>query len=142
MKVESARADFQGIFTADDARIQSGAFWNITWNAPGNQGQSLMTIGSIDENNNNPLIPTGQFIHYGPDIFAFEGTDDFKPRDFMSNRNNENKDVWIYDENLDGVWSGDGRIRKWNDSLTTGEVNEVSRSEPLTGLLYTQVKLT
>lgn len=138
MKVESARGNFQGIFTADEARIESGAFWNITWNAPGNQGQSMMLIGSTDENNNNPSIPTGQFIHYGPDIFAFEGTNVFLPRDVMSNGTNDNKDVWIYDKNLDGDWTS---IREWNDSLTTGAVHEVSRSAPLTGLRYTQVKI-
>jgi len=56
----------------------------------------------------------------------------------MSNGSNDNKDVWIYDKNLDGDWTS---IREWNDSLTTGAVHEVSRSGSLPGLLYTQVKI-
>ena len=145
MKTESVRAGFQGIFTTDEAHIESGAFWDITWNIPGNQGVSAMCIGSTDEkNNSNPLvnpttlpedypfygnedIPTGQFIHYGPDIFEFH-TDDqiFIPREIFTNSfGNCAKDVWIYDKNLGGNWDS---IRGWDNGLGDGEVNEILRN--------------
>ena len=147
MKIESVRSSFQGIFFAGDAHVESGAFWNITWNNPGILGVSMMNIGSTDENNNsypgtdfdptvvdpdypwfgNVDIPTGQFIHYGPNIVNSLTSDQtFKPRDFMSNSfGNCAKDLWIYDEDLGGEWDS---IRGWNNGLGSNQVNEILRN--------------
>ena len=96
--------DYQGVFWSDESNVEVGSVFNTTAIHPANVGSiNLIGFGSVDENRHGATIPTGRFMHYGPNLNMDEATTSgYAFRDFSSNSLGNNvKDCWFYDQGLE-----------------------------------------